>query len=82
METLKDLWKKSPLGCLIGIVIVLGFLFGVMCLEGWLITLLWNSCLVEVFPLVAPMTNIWQAVGLECLCMMLLSWRIGGGGKK
>ena len=60
-------------GCLatIGIIIlVLGLVFGGLCLEGWLVMLLWNA----VLPLIwanAPTLTFWVAVGLVFLIDLL-----------
>ncbi len=60
-------------GCLgtIGLVIlVLALVFGGLCLEGWLVMLLWNA----VLPLIwanAPTLTFWVAVGLVFLLDLL-----------
>ena len=62
-------------GCLatIGtIILVLALVFGGLCLEGWLVMLLWNA----VVPLIwanAPTLTFWVAVGLVLLLDLLFS---------
>ena len=46
-------YRDTPLwavivGWVIGIIIALGIVFGVICLESWLIMLLWNATLPSV----------------------------------
>ena len=60
-------------GWLIGIVLVLGVAFGLMCLSGWLIMLVWNATLPAIFAGVSAIT-FWQAFGLD-----LLAWLLFGG---
>lgn len=60
-------------GCLrsVGLIIlVLALVFGGLCLEGWLVMLLWNA----VLPLIwanAPTLTFWVAVGLVFLVDLL-----------
>jgi hypothetical protein len=64
-------------GCfalLIGLVIVLGLAFGGLCLEGWLLMLLWNAVLVPLFGWSA--LTFWWAVGILLICNILF-----GGAK-
>lgn len=76
-------------GILLGIVIivltvalVLGIAFGVACLEGWVVMLLWNA----VVPLIwanAPTLTFWAAMGLTLLCNILFGSvvRVSSGKK-
>ena len=76
-------------GILLGIVIivltialVLGIAFGVACLEGWVVMLLWNA----VVPLIwatAPELGFWAAMGLMLLCNILFGSvvRVSSGKK-
>jgi phosphate/sulfate permease len=52
----------AVVGCLIGY-------FGVMCLQSWLVMLLWNWVAVELFG--APVLSFWVAFGLRWLCSLL-----------
>jgi hypothetical protein len=63
-------------GWVIGIIIALGILFGVLCLEGWLGMLLWNATLPVIFSGVATI-SFWQSVGINILIAILF----GGVGR-
>ena len=69
------LWA-TIVGWLIAIVIALGVIFGVLCLESWLIMLLWNATLPVVFSGVAAI-GFWQSVCINLLVILLF----GGVGK-
>ena len=60
-------------GWIIGIIIALGIIFGVLCLESWLIMLLWNATLPVVFCGVTAI-GFWQSV-----CINLLITLLSGG---
>lgn len=64
------------LGWIIGIIIALGIIFGVLCLESWLIMLLWNATLPVVFCGVTAI-GFWQSVCINLLVILLF----GGVGK-
>ena len=49
-------------GCLVGY-------FGVMCLQSWLVMLLWNWVAAGLFG--APALSFWVAFGLRWLCSLL-----------
>lgn len=51
------------------IVLVLALAFGALCLEGWLVMLLWNAVVVSVFG--APALSFWLSVGILLLCNLL-----------
>lgn len=63
-------------GILLGVVIVLGIAFGLMCLSAWLIMLLWNVTLPTLFSGVSAIT-FWQAFSIDLLVSLLF----GGIGK-
>ena len=74
-------YRDTPLwvtivGWVFGIIFVLGILFGVLCLESWLIMLLWNATLPVVFSGVAVI-GFWQSVCINLLVILLF----GGVGK-
>ena len=79
---MKKTWNyDEPLGVkivgyAIAIILMLGIAFGLMCLSGWLIMLLWNAILPTVFSGVSAIT-FWQAVGIDALLWLLF----GGIGK-
>jgi hypothetical protein len=55
---------------IIGIVIgAIAWVFGVMCLQAWLVMLLWNWIAVDLFG--APVIGYWTAFGLQWLCHIL-----------
>jgi hypothetical protein len=65
---LKDTFNKcggGSVGCL-GVIICLvltgGLIFGSFCLEGWVLMLLWNWLVVELFG--APTLGYWLCVGI------------------
>ena len=69
------LWV-TILGWTIGVIIALGIAFGLLCLEGWLIMLLWNATLPAVFSGVTAI-GFWQSMGINLLIALLF----GGVGK-
>ena len=64
------------LGWIIAIILVLGTIFGVLCLESWLVMLLWNATLPAVFSGVTAI-GFWQSVCINLLVIFLF----GGVGK-
>ena len=74
-------YRDTPLwavivGWVIGIIIGLGIVFGVLCLESWLIRLLWNATLPVVLSGVTAI-GFWQSVCINLLATILF----GGVGK-
>jgi hypothetical protein len=69
------LWA-TILGWVIAIIFVLGILFGVLCLESWLVMLLWNATLPVIFSGVIAI-SFWQSVCINILATLLF----GGVGK-
>lgn len=72
-------WKKYPVGiailAIIGIIIgALAQTFGVMCLQAWLVMLLWNWIAVDLFG--APVLGFWVAFGLRWLCSLLFKSKV------
>ena len=59
----------------ITILVILGLAFGFMCLNGWLIMLVWNATLPAIFGFTT--LTFWQAFGLDLLVWLLF----GGIGK-
>ncbi len=55
--------------CLLVLALGLALAFGLLCLKGWLIMLLWNWVMVSVFSL--PAINLWIAVGISLLVSLL-----------
>ena len=74
-------YRDTPLwavivGWVIAVIIALGVIFGLLCLESWLIMLLWNATLPVVFSGVAVI-GFWQSVCINLLVILLF----GGVGK-
>ena len=60
------------MGCFLIILIValaLGLVFGSLCLEAWLVMLLWNAVVVELFAV--STLGFWQAFGILLICNIL-----------
>jgi hypothetical protein len=51
------------------IILALGLVFGTLCLEGWILMLLWNAILVPLFGF--GTLKFWWAVGLILICNIL-----------
>jgi len=69
------LWA-TIVGWVIAIFIALGIIFGALCLESWLIMLLWNATLPAVLSGVTAI-GFWQSVCINLLVGLLF----GGVGK-
>ena len=59
---------------LFAIIFALALAFGSMCLQAWLVMLLWNWIAVELFG--APILTFWVAFGLRWLCVLLFKTRV------
>ena len=55
----------------LAIVFAVGVCFGIMCLQAWLVMLLWNWVAVALFN--APVLTFWVAFGLRMLCSLLFT---------
>ena len=80
-----DSFDTEGWGCgawLLVIVLLLAIVFACLCLEAWLVMLLWNA----VIPLLwatAPELGFWAAMGLMLLCNLLFGSVVrGSSGKK
>ena len=78
-EKIADAWEEYSVGIailvIIGIVIgAIAWCFGVMCLQAWLVMLLWNWIAVDLFG--APILGFWMAFGLHWLCSMLFKSKV------
>lgn len=74
IEKIVDAWENYSVGvailAIIGIVIgTIAWYFGIMCLQAWLVMLLWNWIVVGQFG--APVLSFWTAFGLRWLCSLL-----------
>lgn len=79
VEKIVDAWEDYSVGvailAIIGIVIgAIAWCFGVMCLQAWLVMLLWNWVAVSLFG--APVLSFWMAFGLRWLCSLLFKSRV------
>ena len=80
-----DSFDTDGWGCgawIFAIILILAIAFGFLCLEAWLVMLLWNA----VIPLIwvtAPELGFWAAMGLMLLCNLLFgaTVRVGSGKK-
>ena len=79
VEKIVDAWEEYSVGvailAIIGIVIgAIAWCFGVMCLQAWLVMLLWNWIAVDLFG--APFLGFWMAFGLRWLCSLLFKSKV------
>ncbi len=74
-----NMWQQLPKGLKTAIWIVLGILFFIVMaiVFGWLIQLLWNATIADMFGL--PTISYWQALGLFVLAKILFGFGVGGG---
>lgn len=79
VEKIVDVWDDYSVGVAIlaTVSIVIGAIaltFGVMCLQAWLVMLLWNWIAVGLFG--APALSFWVAFGLRWLCSLLFKSKL------
>ena len=55
-------------------IFTLAWAFGVMCLQSWIMMLLWNWVAVGLFG--APALSFWVAFGLRWLCSLLFNSKL------
>lgn len=74
MKTITNFIENHSIGvgCLV-VALVLALAFGIMCLEAWIVMLLWNWIAVSLFSL--PTIGFWLAMGLCILCNILFKSR-------
>ena len=75
-KKIMNAWGEYSVGvaifAIIGIIIgALALWFGAICLQAWLVMLLWNWVAVELFG--APVLSFWVAFGLRWLCSLLFN---------
>jgi hypothetical protein len=78
-ENIVAIWEEHSAGkaIILTICAVAGHLvgyFGVMCLQSWLVMLLWNWVAVDLFG--APVLGFWMAFGLCWLCSLLFKSKV------
>lgn len=75
-KKIKNLWDAAGGGALALLVVVLvlivalGLAFGVLCLEAWILMLLWNAVITSLW-VGAPSLTFWLAFGLLLICNIL-----------
>lgn len=79
VEKIVDVWDDYSVGgaifATVGIVIgAIALTFGMMCLQAWLVMLLWNWVAVGLFG--APALSFWVAFGLRWLCSLLFKSKL------
>lgn len=55
---------------LLAIVLILGVVFGLLCLETWVAMALWNGCAVPAVSVISEV-GFWQMWGITLLCNIL-----------
>lgn len=79
VKKIVNVWEEYSVGlailAIIGIAIgAIAWTFGIMCLQAWLVMLLWNWVVVELFG--APVLGFWMAFGLSWLCALLFKTKV------
>ena len=79
VKKLMAIWDGYPTGlavlAIIAVVIcVIAWTFGLMCLQSWIVMLLWNWVAVGLFG--APALSFWVAFGLRWLCSLLFKSKL------
>jgi hypothetical protein len=76
-----NIWNKLPKGLKVVIWTLLGITFFTVMVSvfGWVIQLLWNATIADMFGL--PAITYWQAVGIFILAKILFGFGVGGGSK-
>ena len=60
----------SGIAIFITLILVLGLIFGALCLDAWVVMLLWNW-VVPILWIDAPILTFWTSMGLNMLCALL-----------
>ena len=79
VKKIMDIWEDYPTGlailAIIAVVIfAIAWTFGLMCLQSWIVMLLWNWVAVGLFG--APALSFWVAFGLRWLCSLLFKSKL------
>ena len=74
-----DIWEDYPAGLAIlatiaVVIFAIAWTFGLMCLQSWIVMLLWNWVAVGLFG--APALSFWVAFGLRWLCSLLFKSKL------
>ena len=78
-ERFVKIWEEHSTGTAIVLIIcsIVGGLagyFGIVCLQSWLVMLLWNWVAVDLFGV--PILSFWMAFGLHWLCSLLFKGKV------
>ena len=84
VKKITNVWEDYSTGTailsIIGIVIgSIALYFGALCLQAWLVMLLWNWVAVNLFG--APALGFWMAFGLRWLCSLLFKSKVTANKK-
>lgn len=79
VKKLMDIWEDYPAGLAIlatiaVMIFAIAWTFGLMCLQSWIVMLLWNWVVVGLFG--APALSFWVAFGLRWLCSLLFKSKL------
>ena len=79
VKKIMAIWDSYPTGlailAIIAVVIfAIAWTFGLMCLQSWIVMLLWNWVAVGLFG--APALSFWVAFGLRWLCSLLFKSKL------
>ena len=79
VKKLMDIWEDYPAGLAIlatiaVVIFAIAWTFGLMCLQSWIVMLLWNWVAVGLFG--APVLSFWVAFGLRWLCSLLFKSKL------
>ncbi len=74
-----NMWQQLPKGLKMAIWMVLGIIFLIVMaiVFGWIIQLLWNATIADMFGL--PTISYWQAIGIFVLAKILFGFGVSGG---
>lgn len=79
VKKLMAIWDGYPTGLAVLAIIAvmicaIAWTFGLMCLQSWIVMLLWNWVAVGLFG--APALSFWVAFGLRWLCSLLFKSKL------
>ena len=79
VKKLMAIWEDYPAGLAIlatiaVMIFAIAWTFGLMCLQSWIVMLLWNWVAVGLFG--APALSFWVAFGLRWLCSLLFKSKL------
>ena len=79
VKKLMAIWDGYPtdlavLAIIAVVIFAIAWTFGLMCLQSWIVMLLWNWVAVGLFG--APALSFWVAFGLRWLCSLLFKSKL------